>query len=129
MYSSNDRNSIMAQTNDKKNFKKEDKREKEEEKEENKKDGVYNLCHQRLNEFDGRKDEERRECVNEKEDSRASKMPELKDELIEPDDEIVNLDLDEPPPDVMEYARREVGETDEVKCQTLQELRDLIYGN
>ncbi|KAF7409766.1 hypothetical protein HZH68_004147 [Vespula germanica] len=124
MYSSNDRNSIPAQTTDKKDLKKDDKKEDEEVE---KKDGVYNLCHQRLNEFDERKDEERRECVNEREDSRASKMPELKDELIEHDDEIVNLDLDEPPPEVMEYARREVGETDEVKCQTLQELRDLIY--
>lgn len=57
-------------------------------------------------------------------------MPELEDqeEQLENDEE-VNLDLNEPPPEVMEYARRELGETDEVKCQTLQEFRDMIYGN
>ena len=45
------------------------------------------------------------------------------------EDEELSLDLDEPSPEVMEYARRELGETDEVKCQTLQELREMIYGN
>ncbi|XP_020286463.1 alpha-tocopherol transfer protein-like isoform X2 [Pseudomyrmex gracilis] len=43
------------------------------------------------------------------------------------DDEQIRLDLSEPSPDVMEYARRELGETEEVKCQMLQELRDMIY--
>lgn len=56
-------------------------------------------------------------------------MPELKDDHEPKKDEQFTLDLSEPPPEVMEYARREVGETDEVKCQTLQELRDMIYGN
>lgn len=58
----------------------------------------------------------------------ADNMPELKDQDLE-NDEQITLDLCEPPPDVMEYARRELGETDEVKCQTLQEFRDMIYGN
>lgn len=45
------------------------------------------------------------------------------------DDEELTLDLEEPSPEVMEYARKELGETEEVKCQTLQELREMIYGN
>lgn len=56
-------------------------------------------------------------------------MPELKDDQIQLSDEEVSLDLGEPSPEVMEYARRELGETDDVKCRTLQELRDTIYGN
>lgn len=58
-------------------------------------------------------------------------MPELKDDRGEPlvDDEEVCLDLGEPSQDVIDYARRELGETDDVKCRTLQELRDMIYGN
>ncbi|KAK2580017.1 hypothetical protein KPH14_012306 [Odynerus spinipes] len=122
---SKDRNSILSQGKTTKSlWEEEDDKEKEE------KDTGYHLCQQRLNEFDARKDEGRQEFVHEREDSRGVKMPERKDELIEPDDEIVNLDLDEPPPpEVVEYARRELGETDEVKCQSLQEFRDLIYGN
>ncbi|KAG6798244.1 alpha-tocopherol transfer protein isoform X1 [Apis mellifera caucasica] len=56
-------------------------------------------------------------------------MPELKDDRGEPlvDDEEVCLDLGEPSQDVIDYARRELGETDDVKCRTLQELRDMIY--
>ncbi|XP_033334935.2 alpha-tocopherol transfer protein [Megalopta genalis] len=55
-------------------------------------------------------------------------MPEPGDQEQElPDDEEVCLDLGEPSPEVMEYARRELGETEEVKCQTIQELRDMIY--
>lgn len=45
------------------------------------------------------------------------------------DDEEVCLDLGEPSQEVIDYARRELGETDDVKCRTLQELRDMIYGN
>lgn len=56
-------------------------------------------------------------------------MPEFKDDQIQSNDEEVCLDLGEPSPEVMEYARRELGETDDVKCRTLQELRDMIYGN
>lgn len=58
-----------------------------------------------------------------------NEMPELKDDQAEFDDEEVCLNLGEPSPEVMEYARRELGETEEVKCQTLQELRDMVYGN
>lgn len=58
----------------------------------------------------------------------ADEMPELKDDLLLQDDEQITLDLEYVPPEVMEYARRVLGETDEVKCQTLQELRDMIYG-
>ncbi|KZC14220.1 PREDICTED: alpha-tocopherol transfer protein-like [Dufourea novaeangliae] len=54
-------------------------------------------------------------------------MPELKDDQVEPQDDVVGLDLGEPSPEVMEYARRELGETEEVKCQTVNELRDMIY--
>ncbi|XP_043466265.1 alpha-tocopherol transfer protein-like isoform X2 [Leptopilina heterotoma] len=42
-------------------------------------------------------------------------------------EEELSLDLEEPSQEVMEYARRELGETEEVKCQTLQELREMIY--
>jgi hypothetical protein len=59
----------------------------------------------------------------------ADNMPELKNEPKLLEDEQITLDLNEPPPEVMEYAKREIGETDEVKCLMLQELRDLIYGN
>lgn len=58
----------------------------------------------------------------------ADEMPELKDDQLLRDDEQISLDFSIPP-EVMEYARRVLGETDEVKCQTLQELRDMIYGN
>lgn len=62
-------------------------------------------------------------------------MPEPK-ELLDPakvdpgidDDEELSLDLDTVPEEVQEYARRELGETDEVKCQTIHELREMIYG-
>lgn len=57
----------------------------------------------------------------------ADEMPELKDDLLLQDDEQISLDFSVPQ-EVMEYARRVLGETDEVKCQTLQELRDMIYG-
>lgn len=56
-------------------------------------------------------------------------MPEVNGDEAEASDEEVTLDLGEPSPEVMDYARRELGETDEVKCQTIQELRDMIYGN
>ncbi|XP_053594282.1 alpha-tocopherol transfer protein [Microplitis demolitor] len=48
-------------------------------------------------------------------------------EEMKTEDEELDLDLEELSPEVMEYAKRELGETDEVKCQTLQELRDMIY--
>lgn len=58
----------------------------------------------------------------------TDEMPELKDDQLLRDDEQISLDFSIPP-EVMEYARRMLGETDEIKCQTLQELRDMIYGN
>ncbi|XP_008210093.1 alpha-tocopherol transfer protein isoform X2 [Nasonia vitripennis] len=55
-------------------------------------------------------------------------MPEPKELLsAQPDDEELALDLDFIPDEALEYARRELGETDEVKCQTIHELREMIY--
>jgi len=59
----------------------------------------------------------------------AEDMPELRDDQDELTEEQLRLNLDEPSPEIMEYARRELGESDEVKCQMLQEFRDMIYGN
>lgn len=45
------------------------------------------------------------------------------------DNEIkAELDLGPPPPEVMEYAKREVNEDPETRCQVISELRDMIYG-
>lgn len=72
------------------------------------------------------------------EDNRSS--PSLSDDMPEPKeddvsgvvanapDEELTLDLDHVPEEVQEYARRELGETEEVKCQTIHELREMIYG-
>lgn len=38
------------------------------------------------------------------------------------------LDLGPPPADVVEYAKREVNEDPETRCQVISELRDMIYG-
>jgi hypothetical protein len=84
---------------------------------------------------DTRKNSEYQQKANAKEEDlelckSAEDMPELRDdqdELLA--DEQLRLNLDEPPPEILEYARRELGETDEVKCQMLQEFRDMIYGN
>jgi hypothetical protein len=56
-------------------------------------------------------------------------MPEPNETISKPDDEELTLDLDVIPPEVLEYARRELGETDEVKCRTIHELKEMIYGN
>ena len=58
----------------------------------------------------------------------TSSMPEPKEPSAKPDDEELTLDLDVIPEEVLEYARCELGETDEVKCQTIHELREMIYG-
>ncbi|KOC62670.1 Alpha-tocopherol transfer protein-like [Habropoda laboriosa] len=94
------------------------------------------------NEIDGRTlRNDRREILNEEEedtlgngeaDARkrledANGMPELKDEEVQVNDEEVCLDLGEPSPEVMEYARRELGETEDAKCRTLHEFRDMIF--
>ncbi|XP_058795618.1 alpha-tocopherol transfer protein-like isoform X2 [Phymastichus coffea] len=42
-------------------------------------------------------------------------------------DEIVTLELDHIPDNVLEYARHELGESEEVKCQTIHELREMIF--
>lgn len=55
------------------------------------------------------------------------KMPEPKEPASKSDDEELTLDLDNIPSEVLEYARHELGETDEVKCQTIHELREMIY--
>lgn len=72
--------------------------------------------------------------VNEEVDARKQReelngMPEFQGEEDQADDEVTLLDLGEPSPEVTEYAKRELGETEEGKCRTLQELRDMIYGN
>lgn len=61
-------------------------------------------------------------------DNFSSKMPEPKSYELQ-DDEELTLDLEEPSGEVLEYAKWELGETEEVKCQTLHELREMIYGN
>ena len=67
-------------------------------------------------------------CTRGKERDSLGEDSEVKDREV-PDDEDLTLDLEELSPEVMEYARRELGENDEVKCQTLHELREMIYGN
>lgn len=48
------------------------------------------------------------------------------------DDEVgdveADLDLVGIPPEVAEYAREKLGETPDTRVRTLQELRDMIYG-
>lgn len=44
------------------------------------------------------------------------------------EDVLADLDLVNIPPEVEEYARTEVGETEETKSRTISELRDMIYG-
>lgn len=38
------------------------------------------------------------------------------------------LDLGPPPPELVEYAKREINEDPETRCQVISELRDMIYG-
>ncbi|KAL6433096.1 hypothetical protein ACFW04_006396 [Cataglyphis niger] len=71
-------------------------------------------------------DEQEADDKEDPEFRKDTEMPELKNDQLLRDDEQISLDFSVPP-EVMEYARRELGETDEVKCQTLQELRDMIY--
>ncbi|XP_044583551.1 alpha-tocopherol transfer protein isoform X1 [Cotesia glomerata] len=60
-------------------------------------------------------------------ENNLDEVKQLSKEEMKLKDEELDLDLEEISPEVMEYAKRELGETDEVKCQTLQELRDMIY--
>lgn len=58
-------------------------------------------------------------------------MPNYSDndeEVSELDDVVADLDLTTIPPEVEEYARNELGETEEMKTRTISELRDMIYG-
>ncbi|XP_026670420.1 alpha-tocopherol transfer protein-like isoform X1 [Ceratina calcarata] len=79
------------------------------------------------------KEDRKRPCEDSLKNGRTDaedvkEMPELNDDVDdELDDEQVCLDLSEPSPEVMEYARRELGETEDVKCKSLEELRDMIY--
>lgn len=40
----------------------------------------------------------------------------------------VDLDLGEPPPELMKFAREYVGEDPDTRAKCIQDLRDLIYG-
>lgn len=40
----------------------------------------------------------------------------------------VELQLGEPPPEILEYARQHCGEDPSTRLQAIYELRDLIYG-
>lgn len=58
-------------------------------------------------------------------------MPNYSDteeEICDFEDVVANLELDTIAPEVQEYARRELGETEEVKTRTISELQDMIYG-
>lgn len=62
----------------------------------------------------------------------GSKMPNYSDneeEVGDLEDVVADLDLVSIPPEVEEYARSELGETEEVKTRTISELQDMIYGN
>ncbi|KAH0551184.1 hypothetical protein KQX54_000612, partial [Cotesia glomerata] len=60
-------------------------------------------------------------------ENNLDEVKQLSKEEMKLKDEELDLDLEEISPEVMEYAKRELGETDEVKCQTLQELRDMRF--
>lgn len=49
-------------------------------------------------------------------------------EIGDLEDVMADLDLVTIPPEVEEYARTELGETEEIKTRTISELQDLIYG-
>lgn len=58
-------------------------------------------------------------------------MPNYSDneeEVGELEDVSADLDLVTIPPEVEEYARTELGETEEMKTRTISELQDMIYG-
>lgn len=40
----------------------------------------------------------------------------------------VELELGEPPPEILQYARENCGEDPDTKLQAVSELRDQIYG-
>lgn len=58
-------------------------------------------------------------------------MPNYSDtdeEVGDLDDVVADLDLETIPPEVAEYARTELGETEELKTRAISELQDMIYG-
>ncbi|KAK7579682.1 hypothetical protein V9T40_000311 [Parthenolecanium corni] len=57
-------------------------------------------------------------------------MPNYSDtdeEVGDLDDVVADLDLETIPPEVAEYARTELGETEELKTRAISELQDMIY--
>ncbi|XP_065200309.1 alpha-tocopherol transfer protein-like [Planococcus citri] len=57
-------------------------------------------------------------------------MPNYSDneeEIGDLDDVMADLDLETIPPEVEEYAKTELGETEEIKTRTISELQDMIY--
>lgn len=44
------------------------------------------------------------------------------------DPDAIVVDLEEPPQKILDWARENIGENPETKCQLICELRDLIYG-
>lgn len=47
---------------------------------------------------------------------------------MQPDDVSVHLDLGEPPVELLEYAKENIGEIPDTRPAAVQDLRDLIYG-
>lgn len=43
-------------------------------------------------------------------------------------DVLSELDLEDPPQELLDYAKKEVNEDQETSCQVLEEFRDLIFG-
>lgn len=41
---------------------------------------------------------------------------------------IAELDLGEPPKDLLEWAKENLGENPETRCQIVSDFRDMIYG-
>lgn len=49
--------------------------------------------------------------------------------MVPSDTEVLaQLDLGEPPEELLEWAKENLNEDAETRCQVLQELRDMIYG-
>lgn len=43
-------------------------------------------------------------------------------------DVLAQLDLGEPPQELLEWAKENLNEDPETRCQVLEEFRDMIYG-
>ncbi len=55
-------------------------------------------------------------------------VADLDEEVADLDDVLPDLDLITIPPEVEEYARTELGESEEMKTRTMSELHEMIYG-